>query len=361
MHICTGRQTSLCSCRHVSENATPFCTNLISSCGCGQLAILRWRRCELPERCRATGYVHGLKNCPRTGPLRSRKKHDRFFPGTHRHVFIVDTEIVTDMSPLETITYGIDLSKDWTNTSLELVQTPRPAGSLALNYQRLWWSSIRNAVFCFGGEVTSAPGVSETASLSEVPPESIWQYVPSGNGSGAWSEAVGPTGNVPYPASALRAANGAAASDGEHGYYIGGYIDQLTTKTFHNFPWPTYRQAGGLQTFDFGSLNLTNSSDGGYFASQYYYNESFYYDPGCMLYTPLFGAKGLLILLGGGGQSGPFVHEWLPNQGDFDNITIYDIHTQTWLSQKATGTIPDPRAKFCAVGVANGDNSTFDM
>ena len=269
-------------------------------------------------------------------------------------------KLVTNVSITETTTYGIDLSQDWTNTSLDLVQTPRPAGSLALNYQRFWWSSARNAAFCFGGEVTSAFNVSNTLALSRVPPESIWQFAPSGDGSGAWTEAVGPTGDAPYPASALRAANGAAASDGKHGYYIGGYNGQLTTKTFHNYPWPSYRQAGGLQTFDFSSLNLTNSSDGGYFASQYY-NESFYYDPGCMLYTTLFGVEGLLVLLGGGGQSGPFVHEWLPNQGNFDIITIYDIHTQTWLSQSATGTIPNPRSKFCAVGAASSDNSTFDM
>ena len=90
--------------------------------------------------------------------------------------------------------------------------------------------------------MTSAFGVSDTAALSRVPPESIWQFAPSGDRSGAWSKAVGPTGDAPYPASALRAANGAATSDGEHSYYIGGYNGQLKIKAFHNYPWPSYRQ-----------------------------------------------------------------------------------------------------------------------
>ena len=77
-----------------------------------------------------------------------------------------------------------------------------------------------------------------------------------------------------------------------------------------------------------------------------------------MFYVPLFGVDGLLILLGGGcvpnGQ--PF-----SGQGNFNNITIYDLQSQTWHFQSATGKIPDPRTSFCAVGASSSDNATYDM
>ena len=86
-------------------------------------------------------------------------------------------------------TYGIDLSKDWTNSSLKMVLTPRPENALALNTESLWSDVKQNMIYCFGGYMSYAtPYV-----MSEPTPlESLWGISPDGNGSGLWKEILGP-------------------------------------------------------------------------------------------------------------------------------------------------------------------------
>ena len=83
---------------------------------------------------------------------------------------------------------------------------------------------------------------------------------------------------------------------------------------------------------DFSTLSLTNSSDGGFFASQYQ-NDSAIFDPGSMISVPSFGVDGILVLLGGSGCSSvPFgTNHCESGVGSFNNMTIYDLHTQSWL------------------------------
>ena len=238
---------------------------------------------------------------------------------------------------------------------------------MPLNVETLWWSKTKGLVYRFGGEVSDANGTSSAnGRTASVPPESIWQFKPDGNGSGDWLEALGPTGKAPYPPGFIGTAHGASTSAGDKGYYIGGYASPLTTRSFSDLPWATLREQPGLQAFDFNTLSLTNSTDGGFFASQYV-NDSAVFDPGNLIFVPSFGVDGILLLLGGSGCSSvPFgATHCESGVGSFNNITIYDLHTQSWLWQAATGAAaglpPTPRGSFCAVGVQGGDNSTFEM
>ena len=179
------------------------------------------------------------------------------------------TPLSAETSAIENETLGIDLSSSWTNASLTMISTSRPSNAVPLNFQTLWWSPARKVIFCYGGEI-SLPNASATVDdlLDRVPTESIWQFAPFGNGSGTWTEAIGPASIMNYPPSTFRASLGASISDGQNGYYIGGYSSQLSTIAFRPLSWLTYRPASGLQTLSFDSLELTNTSDGGYFASQ---------------------------------------------------------------------------------------------
>ena len=238
---------------------------------------------------------------------------------------------------------------------------------MSLNLESLWWSKTHNTIYQFGGEVSAQNG-SELANravrIASVPPESIWQFEPDGRGSGEWTEISGPIGKTPYPPASIATAYGASTSDGERGYHIGGYASPLTSRTFENLPWATLRQQPGFQTFDFDTLSLTNTSDGGFFACKYY-NKSTVFDPGHMIFVPSFGVDGVIPLLGGSSSTSlPYVNEFQPGVGLFNNITIYDLHTQSWLWQTATseaGSPPIPRGYFCAVGVQGGNNSTYEM
>jgi hypothetical protein len=81
----------------------------------------------------------------------------------------------------ENATIGIDLSKDWTNTSLTPVYTERPPGLYGRTSQTLWSDEKRN-VYCFGGD---NPKQDRDA---PAPSDSIQGFTPDGNSGGNWTE-----------------------------------------------------------------------------------------------------------------------------------------------------------------------------
>ena len=178
------------------------------------------------------------------------------------------------------------------------------------------------------------------------PPESIWGFSPDNMGSGTWKEVLGPT-SLPFPPNIIRPALANSATDDKKGYFLGGFTS-LGTSPEVSLDYGVIRPAPGLLSFNFETLSLVNSSDGGYFASDYTNNPA--RNPGSMVQAPPFGVDGVLIIMGG----------FYP-KGSFNNITIYDTHTGTWYSQKASGDIPVPRTRFCAVGVQENGNSTYEM
>lgn len=80
------------------------------------------------------------------------------------------------------------------------------------------------------------------------------------------------------------------------------------------------------------------------------------------LIVPNFGDQGYFVVVGG---ENPPTEESFYELGtfmaDMSVITMYDIASGTWYSQKATGDIPPPRSEFCIVGAASSDGSSFEM
>ena len=239
-------------------------------------------------------------------------------------------------------TLAINLSEDWTNSTLEMVSTVRPsAAPIALDHQSLWWDDNKKIIYCFGGEKPLLP----QRSSNTTPVDSIWAFTPFGNGSGNWSQFVGPTADITFPQDILRPTNGFSAFDNTTGYFFGGLVGA------NSDPSLTYEFvfSSGLLTFDFETGLLQNSTNVPTAVHAWA-------NVGGMIGVSAFGQRGTLIAIGGGpGQSE------LGTSAPLNNITIFDIASQTWLSQTATGDIPTPRSDFCAVGVQGGDNSTFEM
>lgn len=52
---------------------------------------------------------------------------------------------------IENFTSGIDLSKDWINSSLALTRTERPTQLSPLNSEALWFDDERKICYSFGG------------------------------------------------------------------------------------------------------------------------------------------------------------------------------------------------------------------
>ena len=238
------------------------------------------------------------------------------------------------------ITSAITLSADWTNSSVILNYTLRPTNALPLNSQTLWWDRDHSIVYCFGGE--------RSALLTTTPAESIWSFTPDSQGTGVWQETIGPTSNRTFPSSIIRPGGGSSVSDNRTSYYLGGYTSALTSSGA-NLPSGTRENSPGLLTFDFDNLTLSNSSN---VANPQAHDN--WRPPGSLLDVPSFGREGLLISFGDGTRGNYDI-------GPFNNITIYDKIGQRWYWQGATGNIPEPRTYYCAVGVWDDANESFEM
>lgn len=216
---------------------------------------------------------------------------------------------------------------------------------MPLNRQTLWWDEKHQTVYCFGGEKSYGNPVGNSYST---PAESIWRFTPDSEGKGTvnWTEAVGPSTDHTFPSDLLRVAGGISAYDDSGAYYIGGYVTAATSPKVHFLNNAGLVDVPGLLSFDFDSLDLTNSTAGGGYASQY--GPGNWLDIGAMLSVPQFGSDGIFLLLGG-------------VENPFNNITIYDKKSQTWHTQMATGDIPAPRTLFCAVVVQSNDSRSSEM
>lgn len=232
---------------------------------------------------------------------------------------------------IDNSTCGLDLSKNWTSSSVMLTCIERTAKALAFNKEALWFDEKQNLIYCFGGDMSCANNYH-----GPVPHESIWAFTPDGKGSGNWKEVLGPTGAKPFPPDILRRSSGAIASDESHGYYLGGWVARttslLSTKIEKEF-------VPGLLTLNFTDLTITKTSDGFYEYSQ-------------MVNVPHYGTSGVFVILGSG--------TW-PSSVPFNNVTIYDKTKQKLYSQLASGAIPDIRVSYCIVGIRGIESDTFEM
>jgi hypothetical protein len=78
----------------------------------------------------------------------------------------------------------------------------------------------------------------------------------------------------------------------------------------------------------------------------------------------MYGEQGILVFLGDCTQlTQPFV--WSSAQQDsllfLDRIYMYDIASQQFFEQPATGDTPGPKWAFCAVGLEDSNGARFDM
>ena len=243
--------------------------------------------------------------------------------------------------PTDNDTYGLDLSKNWSNSSLVLTRTKRPANATPLSGQALWFDEKRNLIYCFGGFRTYLDSYDPT------PFESMWAFTPDGKGTGSWEEVLGPTGTDTFPSDIKRPFYGGFYSESSYGYYVGGYKSSRSTQSMDS---NTAVISHGLLKFDFGDLKITNTSDGDYGRSRSFENVA---GSGKVVNVPTYGAGGIIILLGEGD---------LNNVMSFNNITIYDKTAQNWYSQLASGDLPEPRSDFCIVGIQGTiESGNFEM
>ena len=257
----------------------------------------------------------------------------------------MDDDGLQMLNQTDNTTYGIDLSKDWTNSTLSPVQAKRPTDAVPLLSESLWFDEKQNSIYSFGSFRSFATGVLDSLNP---PVESIWGFKQNGSGSATWYQVMGPAGTTPFLSNVHRIARGMSTSDGNRAYYLGGFYSWETSPSSVNSEDRIL--SPGLLMFDFNTLTITNSSDGGYLSPQV--EESKGSRPGAMINVPTYGDDGILVILPSGRNRRDFA---------FDNVTLYDKQNQKWYSQTTSGDIPEPRTAFCAVGVGGDEKSSFEM
>ena len=201
-----------------------------------------------------------------------------------------------------------------------------------LNYVSLWKDASSTTFYAYGGEVS---GISQGGTRL-ISPNGLWQFTPSGH-RGSWSQ-VGISSSSIFP-SLTRQAGAAGTSGDGAGYLLGGY------NAFVPIP--------GIVTYNMSSGVWGNNSAAGFST----YGTAEY---GQMQYVPNVAENGLLVLFGGETSDDVLWHDNGSDLLSFGIIYMYDISSNTWHNQTASGTIPQSRDRFCSVGV-QGDNGTFEI
>jgi hypothetical protein len=226
-------------------------------------------------------------------------------------------------------TYSIDLSQSWTIDAVNANTIPKPQAMAPVRRPPLWYDPQSNRVIERGGWAYTA-GASYF----------LWSFTPDGQGG----------------AQLLLATFGGAFTASPTGFYnLGGAVPGALNTSSDSLNPYGFAATEGLITYDFASGEWNNiSSIGG--------SQTGYSVQSQAVSMPDFGKAGLLAFLGGDSPSNQsYLYEAGAALVDMSNITVYDIHSDTWYYQTATGDIPPPRSEFCAVGSSPADNSSYEM
>jgi len=197
----------------------------------------------------------------------------------------------------------------------------------------LWPDPVNKRLYLFGGEfIADEPPISTSGIYAYDILNDQWDlmYDPANQ------PASGPVQRVSYGA-------GVAIPERGEGYYYGGWSSNTTHRDWGDKP-PKASSFLVKYVMDKNSWgNISGPDDVGR-------------AEGAMVYVPA-GDAGLLVYFGGVKDDGNGNSTAQP----MDEILVYEVLSQKWYTQKATGDVPGERERFCA-GVATApDSSSHNM
>ncbi|OAG07150.1 uncharacterized protein CC84DRAFT_1204726 [Paraphaeosphaeria sporulosa] len=192
----------------------------------------------------------------------------------------------------------------------------------------LWADDVNKCFYQFGGEYQSNPS-----------DFSFWTYDTRLN---LWNE----TDYKSNVQSLQRVAHGAGtqAQDFGFGYYFGGYMNNLTSPNWKGGQIAT----SNLISYDFtvGQLNNNSGPPDNYGRAE-----------GQLVHLPASDG-GLLVYFGG--IEDP-TRNGSSQAANMSTIHIYDISSNKWYTQQASGDIPGARRQFCAGATWADDQSSYNI
>ena len=225
---------------------------------------------------------------------------------------------------------SIDLSQNWTNSTVVFQSTLKPDGVPNLDGPSLWYHDQEDMLYVgFTGSNDSF-----TDEPRDLPPLSLWTFRPDGAGSGFWNEIINANssmwGLLKRPTHPLQA-HGSDSAWVLGGNYWTGVGWTLIGESMVHFDMRS-------RTFENLTVQCCDATKG--------------VVSGAMQYVPSFGPEGLFVVLGGENGNNDL--------SSFATVSVFDPAKQEWWNQTTTGSEPSPRRQFCTAGI-NSTNGTYEM
>jgi hypothetical protein len=238
----------------------------------------------------------------------------------------------------------------WTSQTVSLNRIDKD-GAPIVNVGNLWKDTSDAAFYAYNGDLAS-----ESYDVVS-PANELWRFTPSGI-SGTWSNLGVSAGASLDFTDLVRVANAASVVANGIGYALGGYQSSGTTDKA-----PFYENGeavsglrmpvSGMVAYDMATGSWSNSTDSSF-------TQSGSFSRGQLQHLPDYGAAGLLIPLGGSTSNASDDNDGRIPVDDLNTLSMYDIASGTWHTQRTSGEIPQSRVAFCSVGV-RGDDGTFEV
>ncbi|KAF6830065.1 kelch repeat protein [Colletotrichum plurivorum] len=229
-------------------------------------------------------------------------------------------------------TLSLDLSVSWRPEDVRMRRIEKSAPNIIR--QAIFTDHASSIFYTWGGLIRDVRD----------PQTELWKFKADDVGGGSWSTETEPNHDMGM---LRRSYGGAFASTPESGFYFGGMSEETDKASGYEV------FVSGFFQFDYASQqqSWTNHTETPYSSSKTLYSASAHY-------VPMFGTKGLVMILGGS--------QWDPeapgNLSDIsmEEVSFMDPATKRWYSQQTSGTAPPRRRWFCTVG-ANSTGNTYEI
>ncbi|PGH04545.1 hypothetical protein AJ79_07071 [Helicocarpus griseus UAMH5409] len=241
-------------------------------------------------------------------------------------------------------TLAFDLSDSWNLDSVEPVRSPHTGIYDPVRRPGLWHDPIHNLIYSFGGW-----GYNWNTSSA------AYAFTPTKDGNARWLPRFEAGDGTSFSQFTIPGLSLSAQTDKAF-YSLGGMLSLTVFGMAHLKNKPTVE---GMAKFDFESENWSNISSTGSSDNGRYGAEGLAI-AGEAEYIPIFGEEGVLIFIGG---DSPTSRDWKPQTAlvPMSTISIFDIRTQKWHKQEATGDVPISRGAFCSVSAGEKDSGTYEI
>ncbi|KAH7350207.1 kelch domain-containing protein [Plectosphaerella cucumerina] len=275
------------------------------------------------------------------------------------------TEASQELNTWNNYFLSLNLQESWDIDEPSLTGLTIPDGPPAVSLGYLWQDYSN--LYLYGGQFADNDGGEQVyATPDEM---ALWRYSISGKQWTSFRDPETSAGNYSTEGGlrVQRAAEGAGLSVPELGlsWYFGGHLDTATTKDWSihvpriylssllEWTHPGYGNNGVTSLRDSGAGEggaYRNITQGG---TQQDVAEFPLRADAVLIFVPGWGAKGVLIGLGGGAD------EDLTE--NMETLDVFDVDTSEWYHQETTGDKPPNRVNPCAVIASAPDASSFQI